>query len=94
MAHFCVKFNEVDADFDLLFCDTNSSFNANVGEVTIVTGDPYEGEYEVTPKVHSEVVLHTKDKTMADDVTVHIVPQYETYNVSGGNTLIIGDDTL
>ena len=54
--------------------------------------DPYEGEYEVTPKVYEDTVLATKAKTMRDDVRVLKIPQYEVTNESGGMTLILGDE--
>lgn len=54
--------------------------------------DPYEGEYEVTPKVYEDTVLATKSKTMRDDVRVRKIPQYEVTNESGGMTLILGDE--
>lgn len=44
--------------------------------VSIVAGkgDPYTGAYKVTPKIYGPVVLETKDKSMADDVTVLKIP--------------------
>ena len=55
-------------------------------------GEPYTGEYEVTPKVSSPVVLQTEGKTMKKDVTVLKIPQFEISNPEGGKTLIIGDE--
>ena len=60
--------------------------------VSIVGGIPYTGDYEVTPKVYAPVILPTKYKTLADDITVRKIPQYEVSNASGGNTLIMGDE--
>lgn len=62
--------------------------------VSIVTGKgkPYTGAYKVTPKIYGSVVLETKDKSMADDVTVLKIPQFEVSNEAGGNTLIMGDE--
>nr|DAV15259.1 MAG TPA: hypothetical protein [Caudoviricetes sp.] len=62
--------------------------------VSIVAGkeDPYTGAYKVTPKIYGPVVLETKDKSMADDVTVLKIPQFEVSNEAGGNTLIMGDE--
>lgn len=60
---------------------------------TVQTATPsYEGEYEVTPLVHNPVVLETEGLRMTEDVTVHKIPQYEVSNISGGKTLIIGND--
>lgn len=63
-------------------------------DVSIVAGkgDPYTGAYQVTPKIYGPVVLETKDKSMADDVTVLKIPQFEVSNEAGGNTLIMGDE--
>ena len=62
--------------------------------VSIVTGqgDSYTGAYQVMPKIYGPVVLETKDKSMADDVTVLKIPQFEVSNEAGGNTLIMGDE--
>ena len=62
--------------------------------VSIVTGkgEPYTGAYKVTPKIYGPVVLETKDQSMADDVTVLKIPQFEVSNEAGGNTLIMGDE--
>lgn len=42
-----------------------------------VSGEPYEGDYEVTPTT-SEQVLNTKDKLMVDDVTIKAMPFVDT----------------
>lgn len=55
-------------------------------------GEPYTGEYDVTPKVSNPVVLQTEGKTMKKDVTVLKIPQFEVSNPEGGKTLIIGDE--
>lgn len=53
---------------------------------------PYNGAYEVTPKVHDDIVLYTRNKQMAENVLVRKIPQHEVTNISGGQTLIIGGD--
>ena len=55
-------------------------------------GRPYEGEYQVTPKISESVVLQTEGKSMQKDVTVLKIPQFEVSNPEGGKTLIIGDE--
>lgn len=50
----------------------------------------YEGEYEITPKVDAQT-LTTKDKLMADDLTVNRIPYYETSN-EYGYTAYIGSE--
>ena len=49
----------------------------------------YEGEYEVTPKLHLSQTLDTDGKYMQEDVVVLEVPYYETTNESGGTTVYI-----
>lgn len=51
-------------------------------------GPPYEGEYDVTPKIE-EQTLFTKNKTMKKDVTIHEIPYSETTNPEGGKTVNI-----
>ena len=46
-------------------------------------GEAYEGDYEVVPKAFEPVVLPTKNKLLADDVTVTKVPYYEVSNETG-----------
>lgn len=55
-------------------------------------GEPYIGEYDITPKVSAPVVLQTEGKIMKKDVTVLKIPQFEVSNPEGGKTLIIGDE--
>lgn len=54
-------------------------------------GAPYDGPYEVTPKVESQV-LNTKSKVMRSDVTVNRIPIFETSNSAGGETVYIAAD--
>ena len=51
----------------------------------------YTGEYAVTPDI-TPVVLPTRDKLMADDVTIHKIPLWETGNPQGGTTILIGGE--
>lgn len=52
---------------------------------------PYEGDYEVTPKVEGQE-LKTMHKYMTQDVTVHAIPFFEVSNTSGGNTVYIANE--
>ena len=54
--------------------------------------DVYDGQYEVTPSAHNPIVLETREKLMADDVTVNKIPYYETSNESG-LTVYIADES-
>lgn len=51
----------------------------------------YTGEYTVTPDI-TPVVLPTRDKLMADDVTIHKIPLWEISNPQGGKTILIGGE--
>lgn len=61
--------------------------------VQFVTGDPYEGPYEVTPKAHDPVILETREKVMNDNVTVLKVPYFETSNLFDGKTAYIAEES-
>ena len=50
---------------------------------------PYDGEYDVTPGLVSQV-LDTSGKRMSGDITVQEIPFTETGNLGGGYTAIIG----
>lgn len=81
-----VSFNEYERDF-------NVSFD-NYQKVTeFVGGSPYEGEYEVTPKV-TEQTMATKEKVMLEDVTILAIPYYDVGNTAGGSTVFIGSEVL
>lgn len=53
---------------------------------------PYEGDYEVVPKVDIDQTLETKNKRMTGDVLVYRIPIFEVPGPTGGTTLIIGDE--
>lgn len=63
-----------------------------LGVSVVGSGEPYRGAYEVRPRTYEDVRLETRGKTMADDVTVLKIPQFEVSNEAGGNTLILGDE--
>lgn len=52
---------------------------------------PYEGDYEVTPKVNEDQTLPTKNHRMKEDLTVTKIPVYEVSGPTGGTTIIIGE---
>lgn len=54
-----------------------------------VTGTPYDGDYEVTPRA-TQQVLSTKDKFLKQDVIVNEIPYIETSNPQNGTTVTIG----
>ena len=49
----------------------------------------YEGDYEVTPLITTQI-LGTSKKMMHDDVTVWMIPTKEEPNDAGGVTFTIG----
>lgn len=53
-------------------------------------GEPYEGAYEVTPRVEA-TVLRTEGKTMEKDLTVKKIPYYETSNELGETVYIAAE---
>lgn len=85
-----VSFNEVDSFIATNFIQTKCTFNTNFGEVFLInTGETYDGDYNVTPRVYQQT-LETKDKLMLDDITVEIIPLSKTINLSNGYTVTIG----
>lgn len=73
----------------LLVCKLQ--IDGTVGVSTKGVTAQYEGDYEVIPKVTSQV-LKTKQKVMTDDLTVKEVPVYEVSNTSGGTTIYIAKE--
>lgn len=57
----------------------------------VVMPSPYGGPYEATPKVGEQVILPTSGHYLSQNVTVDEVPFWETSNVGGGITFIIGE---
>lgn len=51
----------------------------------------YEGEYEIIPRLSSQV-LATNERVMRSDMTIDGIPSYRTTNVGGGYTVIIAQD--
>lgn len=90
-------FSELDrvGDMPVTFSEAGDDFSAQFGELHTVTeyvgGEPYDGQYAVTPKVEAQI-LPTKGKVMLDDVTVLEIPFFETSNTSGGNTVYIAKE--
>ena len=65
----------------------------SVEHVRIIHGSPYPeytGETVVTPKAFEEQTLGTHNTLVRDDITVLEIPYYETTNLKGGYTAIIG----
>lgn len=77
----------------VLKCTMRSNRPALKGYLNISRGniDVYDGEYIVTPIPYDAQTLETKNKVMANDVTVLAIPYYETSNISG-ITIYIGGE--
>lgn len=78
-------------EYDLEF-DDGASYDVELDtviKVVTITGDMYEGPYEVTPTLETQM-LATRNKTMSDDVTVFEIPYAEVGNTAGGTTVTIG----
>lgn len=96
MVKFDVRFKQTDHRFNVSVDPADRSFTADFGHIQTVTkidGDIelYDGAYEVTPDAHNPVVLNTKDKMMADDVTVNKVPYFQTSNATGDTVYIASE---
>ena len=84
-----LSFTELELQFNLkVKCDDSFGFTFS-DKVGITHADSYDGSYEVTPKVDSQI-LPTADKYMEKDVLINKIPYYSTSNSSGGNTIYIG----
>ena len=82
----------VTESYGVLKCTIRSNRPVLKGFVRIGKGgsaEPYSGDYVVTPAPFAEQTLATKNKLMANDVTVNAIPYYETSNISG-ITIYIG----
>jgi hypothetical protein len=87
-----VQFVENDKMLSVSFNEFEQGFNVsfdNYQAVTEFIGALYEGEYEVTPKV-TEQTMETKEKVMAENVTILAIPYYDVGNTAGGSTVFIG----
>lgn len=71
----------------------DSTVHMRVSDAEVVyssAGDPYTGNYTITPKV-DEQTMATRNKLMQDNVTIKAIPYYETDN-NLGTTIYIGSE--
>lgn len=64
----------------------------NAEQVRVIYDSPYpeyKGSTEVTPQVIGQT-LPTRNTLMKNDITIAAIPYYETSNLKGGYTAIIG----
>ena len=52
---------------------------------------PYEGDYDIVPKVDIDQVLPTANHRMMQDLTVERIPIFEAHGPTGGITITIGE---
>lgn len=71
--------------------DESIEMTLDVAIVEGTGGEPYEGEYIITPLPYQETILQTKDKILSEDIRVLEIPYFETSNVSG-LTIYIGSE--
>lgn len=67
------------------------SFHVELGRPVYMGGEPYEGPYDVTPKVTAQT-LQTAQKLMREDVSVRAIPYFDVSNPAGGNTVYIANE--
>ena len=61
----------------------------NDTEITVVGGDPYLGEYEITPRAEGQI-LETEALYMRGDVKIKPIPYSAVSNSANGQTVTIG----
>lgn len=92
---FPARFEESDQSFSAQLKEEEILLHPNFGEVQTVTkyigGEPYDGSYEITPKIEKQT-MPTEGKVMVSDVTIHKIPYFEVSNNGGGNTVYIADE--
>lgn len=67
------------------------AMEVELGRPVYMGGEPYDGPYEVTPKVSAQT-LPTAKKLMLDDVSVRAIPYFDVSNPAGGNTIYIANE--
>lgn len=63
----------------------------DLGRPVYLSGEPYDGPYEVTPKVTAQT-LPTKKMLMREDVSIRAIPYFDVSNQAGGNTIYIANE--
>ena len=62
----------------------------NIPEIITEEHDVYDGATVVTPSAHTDQILLTANKIVEENITVEIIPTFETSN-EYGISFIIGD---
>ena len=71
--------------------DASPAMAVELGRPVYMGGDPYEGPYDVTPKVTAQT-LPTAKKFMREDVSVRAILYFDVSNPAGGNTIYIANE--
>ena len=71
--------------------DASPVMAVELGRPVYMGGEPYEGPYDVTPKVTAQT-LPTAKKLMREDVSVRAIPYFDVSNPAGGNTIYIANE--
>lgn len=85
-----VESTSANADFDVERVGGPISMNAE--QVRVIYDSPYpeyKGATEVTPHVVGQI-LPTMNTLLKRDIEIKAIPYYETTNLKGGYTAIIG----
>ena len=69
----------------------STAMAVELGRPVYLGGEPYEGPYDVTPKVTAQT-LKTAQKLMREDVSVRAIPYFDVSNPAGGNTIYIANE--
>lgn len=86
-----IRMTEQNYKCKMLAEDTSSVLKPDMRDVQTLTkiiGEPYEGEYEVTPS-NTTQMLFTADKTLLNNVIVNPIPQNYGLITWNGSTLTV-----
>ena len=81
-------------NFITKFNSRENNFKTRFGSTTYAAVKVYTGEYIITPKADTSVVLETKNKIMLYDLTVKEIPYYQVTNPADGETVYIGSEVI
>lgn len=79
-----VQFSKQSMQFD-------SKFTSYQQVTEYVGAEPYDGSYEVIPKVDAQT-LPTAKKIMLENVQIHAIPIFEVSNQADGETVYIASE--
>lgn len=81
----------IDIDKVLVISGSLSTKTLSIdGNVQMFVNQYYEGTYEITPQVDSQV-FETRMKTMRENLTVKAIPYYQVSNLYGDTVFIASD---